>query len=401
MEDGAGRSWARSSDGRRVRHPLQIGTVGSTVMSWLSVRQLWLMCRVSKTLREFAIKELRAMPQPLVGGGVPGGLETNSLELLSLATLRWALAPPLLHCTCDAAVCTTTAAGGELLIAGGRVSPIRDDVAAEERGWTVTDSCGLFHPRDRTWTDEHAPTMATERWAFRLVACEPAGRVLAIGGCNEDDESLCSVEALDPDSGAWAPMAPMLNARHSFAVGCLQSSGQIVVAGGQDTAGDPVKLAELYDPRLDRWTVLPDVPALCIGAHAGWVRESDGRFYIFGLGRPGSTIRSCYALDFDQSRGAAEGWRWNAVWEADFIRRGHDSGGSSCGACVPVRGGVLLIGGVAPADGADVPLASADLLDEETLRVYPLPNPMHHSRRWMFCGLHVAATQSGQGETTP
>lgn len=87
MEDGAGRSWARSSDGRRVRHPLQIGTVGSTVMSWLSVRQLWLMCRVSKTLREFAIKELRAMPQPLVGGGVPGGLETNSLELLSLANV--------------------------------------------------------------------------------------------------------------------------------------------------------------------------------------------------------------------------------------------------------------------------------------------------------------------------
>ena len=84
--------------------------MGSTVMSWLSVRQLWLMRRVSKTLREFAINELRAMPQPLVGGGVPGGLETKSLELLSLATLRWALAPPLLHCTCDAAVCNTTTA---------------------------------------------------------------------------------------------------------------------------------------------------------------------------------------------------------------------------------------------------------------------------------------------------
>lgn len=159
------------------------------------------------------------------------------------------------------------------------------------------------------------------------------------------------------------------------ATGCLPS-GQIVVAGGQGEFGNFLQFAELYDPADNTWTSLPNIPDLCRGAQAGWVREADGRFCVCGLGSTGSTVRSFYALSHSLDR-------WQLVWEVDFERREHDTGGSSCGACVPVRGGCLLIGGVGA--GSDLPLATGDFLDEDSGKVYHLPNPLHYSRRWTYC----------------
>ena len=364
-------------------HVLEHEPVANAVLENMSVRQLWLMRRVCRTFRDIATHQLRGMMRPIVGGGVPCGLSSATMEMLDLATMGWCHHLTLPTCRTDSAACLVD--NGELLVVGGDTTPEHDN--AELRGWSVTPTVLKLDPRSLTWS-ENMPPMDYERTTFRLVKC-PSGRIMAIGGCDDDEDQVTAVEALDEGADSWITLAPMKRGRHSFAAGCLPS-GQVVVAGGQDHYGKFMSAAEVYDPALNKWNPLPDVPSQCRAASTGWIREADGRFCVCGLGERGTTLRNCYALASDLSR-------WELVWEVDFPHRTHDTGGSSSGACFPVRGGCLRIGGTGVrADGDDdedddddeeTSLACGDLYDEATGKVYRLPHDMLHRRRWIFGGL--------------
>lgn len=372
-------------------HALEHGPVANSLLSRMSVRQLWVLRRVCRTFRDIATDQLQAMMRPVVGGGHPCGESSITLEILDMSTMRWVWDLTLPNCRADSAACVTDT--GELLIVGGDTYP--DDDRTETRGWSVSPTALKLDPRSMSWSED-VPAMNFERATFRLVLC-PNGRTLAIGGVDDEESPVATVEALDGGADNWITVAPMKRSRHSFAAACLPC-GRVVVAGGQDKTGKFLAAAEVFDPSLNRWSLLPDVPSQCRGASAGWIREADGRFCVCGLGAPGTTRRNCYALASNLSR-------WEFVWEADFPRRAHDAGGSSSGGYIPVRGGCLLIGGCRPhaTDGADGEeadsdekglssldrddsLACGDLYDESTGKVYHLPHKMRHPRQWTFGG---------------
>ena len=85
----------------------------------------------------------------------------------------------------------------------------------------------------------------------------PHGRILVIGGFDENFNVLGSAEIYDPGTATWTLTAPMITARaEDFVAVPLNKSGtRILVAGG--TASDGVtslSAAEIYDATSNTWT---------------------------------------------------------------------------------------------------------------------------------------------------
>lgn len=78
----------------------------------------------------------------------------------------------------------------------------------------------------------------------RLYVC---GRVDAVSG-----DVLTNVERLDPQTGTWAAVPPMLRGRVGCAGGVL--AGRLYVCGGY---GEHGMTAERYNPAWQRWEVVP------------------------------------------------------------------------------------------------------------------------------------------------
>ncbi|MGH7972965.1 MAG: Kelch repeat-containing protein, partial [Limisphaerales bacterium] len=60
-------------------------------------------------------------------------------------------------------------------------------------------------------------------------------------------------------NGTWSTVAPM-NYTHEYYSSAVLRDGRVFVAGGEYGTGGSANVAEIYDPKLDTWTVLP-VPA--------------------------------------------------------------------------------------------------------------------------------------------
>jgi len=83
----------------------------------------------------------------------------------------------------------------------------------------------------------------------------PGGRVLVIGGFDENFNVLNSAEIYDPGTATWTLTAPMISARAEDFTAATLNNGTILVAGG--TASDGVtslSAAEIYDPTSNTWT---------------------------------------------------------------------------------------------------------------------------------------------------
>lgn len=128
------------------------------------------------------------------------------------------------------------------------------------------------------------------------VACGEAGDVLPDGGVFVDgggpDGSNRDAEPVDLGAvdggteldgavglGAWLPLAPLgAGPRQETAVVAL--GGEIYVVGGFDAAGTFGPVVEAYDPHLDRWRRVADVPVRLHHANAAAV---GGRLYVLGF----------------------------------------------------------------------------------------------------------------------
>ncbi len=80
------------------------------------------------------------------------------------------------------------------------------------------------------------------------------GKLYAVGGYNDDDGFLSSVERYDPALDAWEAVAPMAEARYKLAVAVLD--GKLYAVGGYNNGY--LSLVERYDSALNAWeTVVP------------------------------------------------------------------------------------------------------------------------------------------------
>ncbi len=136
---------------------------------------------------------------------------------------------------------------GKVLVAGGCTSQCLG-------GNTATAE--LYDPTKGSWSK--TGSMATARVYFGMVVL-PAGNVLAVGGCTGQNSNGCTgvtaaAETYDPTTGKWTQASTMHAARGSFTA-TLMSDGKVLVAGGINAKGNPIKSCERFDPVSGSWTV--------------------------------------------------------------------------------------------------------------------------------------------------
>jgi hypothetical protein len=179
-------------------------------------------------------------------------------------------------------------------------------------------------PASALWT--RAGDLAEPRYHHIAVALQD-GRVLVAGGIKlvpEGDAdvaavALDSVEIFDPATGAWATAPPMHEAR-ADPVATLLADGRVLVIGGHGTlAGSDlavsIRSAELFNPRTNRWTVVPDVPSRVFWESATLL--DDGRILAIANTGHASSFEEAASL-YDPSTGS-----WTPTSKTDLVRSGH------------------------------------------------------------------------------
>jgi Kelch motif/Galactose oxidase, central domain len=139
--------------------------------------------------------------------------------------------------------------------------------------------------------------------------------------------SLALVFAAPAAGGsAWRTHAPVPVPRTEVAAASV--AGRIAVVGGYLADGTTTARADLYDPRTDSWTQLPDLPRAVNHAMAAAAR---GRLYVVGGYAPSSAPRAAFVF---------YGGRWRALRPLPAPR-------AAAGAAI-VGHRLYVVGGIGP-----------------------------------------------------
>ncbi|MBA3822241.1 MAG: hypothetical protein H0X17_25370 [Deltaproteobacteria bacterium] len=142
----------------------------------------------------------------------------------------------------------------------------------------VTASCLDYQPTSDSWTV--LPDLPVAR-SHAAATRTDDGTLIVAGGIGAQGEPLGDVYALPPPpllpgDWQWELREPMPTARGGCAYGDVY--GQLVCAGGE--AGDAVlRVTESYDPTLDTWTALPELPVDRAGAPGAVIGQ---RLFVVG-----------------------------------------------------------------------------------------------------------------------
>ncbi|MEX2123335.1 MAG: kelch repeat-containing protein [Woeseia sp.] len=161
-----------------------------------------------------------------------------------------------------------------------------------------TNLVEIYNPQSNTWT-AGAP-MGTRRDNLGVTVI--GGQVYAFGGRTRNadgttvNDTLNSVEALNPTTGVWEPRAAMPTGRRAFALGTID--GKVQIFGGENApGGDGVyEAGEEYDPATNSWrTITP----MTRGRHGPASATVADRVYIMGgsvqSGSSASTAHESFA----------------------------------------------------------------------------------------------------------
>jgi hypothetical protein len=183
----------------------------------------------------------------LLGGRIQGAI-TSSAHKVDLATGVCAPQPSLLS---QHGVRGHTAAR----LADGRIVCVGKNVNNAVHGTAqVLEPPPPEHasPSEASWQWRYLPDMSVGRYGGR--GCVLSDNRFAVFGGGTDNiltpTASCEVLTLDGDIERWDPLAPMHEARRSFASAAI--GGCVIVAGGWDSS-----TAEVYEEALGRWRQLP------------------------------------------------------------------------------------------------------------------------------------------------
>jgi N-acetylneuraminic acid mutarotase len=115
-----------------------------------------------------------------------------------------------------------------------------------------------FDPIAGEWISD-LEDMPTARWEPECVLVD--SQIYVIGGfyhSNASTGASAEVEAYNPKTDSWTVKAPLPEKRAAGAVASL--NGKIYYIGGNTPSVPPLKNIWEYDPELDQWYILPDMP---------------------------------------------------------------------------------------------------------------------------------------------
>ena len=224
--------------------------------------------------RDFATATRLPSGQVLIAGGFnthTGTLDTA--EMYDPATEQFRPLPSRLSCGRELFQATPLA-DGRVLLSGGL------DL------WTsrTQNTADLFDPK----TEKFSPvssTLADDRFGHAAVRLQD-GRVLIVGGTKvvlgQPGVTLASAEVFDPQTARFHVTRQPMHLPRDRPTATLLPDGMVLIAGGQNGEDTP-RTAELFDPKSETFSLLPDDSQLHDGrmAHADALLP-DGRVLLVG-----------------------------------------------------------------------------------------------------------------------
>lgn len=117
-------------------------------------------------------------------------------------------------------------------------------------------SAEVYDPKTGEWTE--VASMTTPRFSFSLTAL-PSGKVIAVGGVNEQAEGFATSEIFDPISKTWSDGPPLATPRQHHTA-TLLGTGRVMVAGGKNPNVSPLNTVQLFDPEGVSWKIARKFP---------------------------------------------------------------------------------------------------------------------------------------------
>ncbi|HLH76367.1 MAG TPA: kelch repeat-containing protein [Candidatus Binataceae bacterium] len=223
--------------------------------------------------------QLQAVPGAFAFGGTNNVLTTNGLANLATGgTISYPLAPllaldqaiglaspasingfasaaetPMME-NARAAASATLLLNNRVLIAGG-----------EDVNGVNTDSSEIYDSVNNCFAGtlgtpcagQSLPSSMNTAREFAAAVLLPNGNVLIAGGQDSSGIALASTEIYDAANNCFAGVggtacasetAPAMNTAREFETATLLPNGKVLIAGGDDSAGNVVASTELYDP---------------------------------------------------------------------------------------------------------------------------------------------------------
>jgi N-acetylneuraminic acid mutarotase len=240
-------------------------------------------------------------------------------------------------------------ATGEVLVTGGRTSPLSTDPRLP--------TAELFDPATRQW--RAAARMHKGRDRHTATAL-PDGRVLVVGGTEVGNIDLASAELYDRAADAWAAVGSMARTRAGHAAALLPD-GKLLVTGG--TSPEAAPTAEVFDAATLSWIGAASMSAGRWGHTA--TRLDNGKVLVVGgYGDQGVPLAS--AEIYDPASGT-----WSGAGAMSVGRAFH--------ATTLLPDGTVLVSGGVDRDFAFPPLASTEIFDPAT-GAWTLQSPMNFGR---------------------
>jgi hypothetical protein len=203
----------------------------------------------------------------LASGYIDGAVSTPRMWAYSPQTKEWRELPEMRTSRGAAAGAVV---GDKLYIAGGV-----NQFGNEYQPYSFLE---IYDFNSGEW--HSGPDMPTARHHFGVAVVD--GKLYFAGGRRPRDESLTAFEMFDPGQNRWHRLPPMPYG--AGAPGVTAIDGKVIVTGGgnevleADNAGTIFKAAVAYDPKIRKWTRLPDMNH---ARHGHISVAADDRVYVF------------------------------------------------------------------------------------------------------------------------
>ena len=222
-------------------------------------------------------------------------------------------------------------------------------IGGADENFNFLDSAEIYDPRTDTWS--FTGSMNEPRFEDFTALLLPGRKVLIAGGFGPPFDALNSAEIYDEATNTWTPAGSMNVARGEFATVVLHD-GRVLAVGGVATDETPIASAEIYDSATGTWTL---TGSMSTGRNdLAVVVLHDGRVLAAGGGMGDEELpRYASAEIFDPHTG-----QWTPTGDMTAPR----SETEHASVLMP-DGRVLVPGGhTAP----HLPVSSADLYDPRT-----------------------------------
>jgi Kelch motif/Galactose oxidase, central domain len=143
---------------------------------------------------------------------------------------------------------TARSAPAAVRLEDGRVMVI----GGADENFNFLASAEIYDPRTDMWSTNTA-SMKQKRFEDFTAVLLPGRKVLVAGGFDTGFVPLNSAEIYDQKTNTWTPTGSMNVARGEFATVVL-NDGRVLAVGGVSSVG-PLASAEIYDPRTGIWTL--------------------------------------------------------------------------------------------------------------------------------------------------